>query len=219
MKIGIIGAGKLGTALARRLNAAGQEVMLSFSQDSAAMASAASTCGAQTGTPREAAAFADVLVLATTWVSVPAALEAAGPLDGVILWDATNALKPDNSGMAIGTTTSGGEVVQRLAPGARVVKAIPPFAGLVDGPDPLLGGVASGCFMCGDDAGAKAIVRPLLETLPTVVTDAGPLLNARYTEPASFLLVSLAYGLGRGPRLGLALLADHPTQPHGVAAA
>ena len=187
--------------------------MLSFSRNPATLAIAASVFGGRAGTPGEAAAFADVLILAATWISVETALAAAGPLHGTILWDATNALKADNSGMAIGTTTSGGEVVQRLAPGARVVKAIPPFAGLIGGPDPLLGGVASGCFMCGDDAEAKATVRPLLEALPTVVTDAGPLVNARYTEPASFLLVSLAYGLGRGPRLGLALLSDHPTQP------
>ena len=208
MNIGIIGAGNLGGALGERLATGGHSVMMSFSRDEAALAAAASEFGGRVGTPREAVAFADVVVLAVPWGAVDTAIEAAGPLDGKVLWDCTNALKADLSGMEIGTTTSGGEVVQGLAPGARIVKAIPPFAGLVRGPDPLLGGIASGCFMCGDDAQAKAIVRPLLEAIPTIVSDVGPLTNARYTEPASFLIVHLAYAQGWGPRLGLALLSD-----------
>jgi predicted dinucleotide-binding enzyme len=61
-------------------------------------------------------------------------------------------------------------------------------------------------FLCGDDADAKRVVRPLLEALPATVVDAGPLENARYVEPAGFLLVRLAYGLGLGSRISLSLL-------------
>jgi 8-hydroxy-5-deazaflavin:NADPH oxidoreductase len=40
------------------------------------------------------------------------------------------------------------------------------------------------------------------------VTDAGPLINARYTEAAGFLLVQLAYVQGMGARIGLNLVRD-----------
>jgi predicted dinucleotide-binding enzyme len=46
--------------------------------------------------------------------------------------------------------------------------------------------------------------------LRATVVDAGPLENARYVEPAGFLLVRLAYGLGLGSRIGLSLLRSLP---------
>jgi predicted dinucleotide-binding enzyme len=100
--------------------------------------------------------------------------------------------------------------VQRLAPGARIVKGIPPFAELLHSDDPTIEGVPAASFLCGDDADAKRIVGPLLEALPATVVDAGPLENARYVEPAGFLLVRLAYGLGLGSRIGLSLLRSLP---------
>jgi 8-hydroxy-5-deazaflavin:NADPH oxidoreductase len=60
-------------------------------------------------------------------------------------------------------------------------------------------------FVCGDDAAAKGVVATLMWSLPATVTDAGPLENARYVEPAMMLLVRLAYGQGLGPRLSLSL--------------
>lgn len=205
MRIGIIGAGALGTALAKRLGLKGHELMLSFARDQAKLLNAAKAFGANAGTPAEAASFGEVVALAAPWNAVETALEAAGSLAGKVVWDCTNALKPDMSGLAVGTTTSAGETIAHPAPGARVVKGIPPFAELLHSDDPTIGGVPAGCFLCGDDAEAKAMVRTLIEALPATVVDAGPLANARYAEPAGFLLVRLAYELGMGPRIGLAL--------------
>ena len=204
--IGVIGSGNVGTALAKLLVPAGNQVMLTYSRDSGKLSAAAKTFGATTGTPAEAAAFGDVVALTVPWVAVEDALKAAGALNEKILWDCTNALKPDLSGLAIGTTISGGETIAKLAPGARVVKGIPPFAELMHSTDPTIGGTPVGVFMCGDDAAAKAIVRLLLEALPTTVVDAGPLQNARYAEPAAFILIPLAYSLGMGSRIGLQLI-------------
>jgi len=203
MKIGVIGAGQVGTALARRLVPHGHEVMLSFARDAGTLAAQAAAWRARAGTPAEAAAFGDVVVLAVPWQAVPQALAQAGPLDGKILWDCTNALKPDLSGLEIGTTTSAGEFVQGRAQGARVVKGIPPFAELLHRDDPTLAGVPAGTFVCGDDAAAKAVVTELLAALPSVVVDAGPLVSARLVEPAGLLMVRLAYGLKWGPRISL----------------
>jgi 8-hydroxy-5-deazaflavin:NADPH oxidoreductase len=206
--LGVIGAGHVGTALARRLVPQGYRVMLSFGRDAGALASTAQAFGALSGTPAEVVAFGDVVALAVPWQAVPEALEQAGSLQGKVLWDCTNALKQDLSGLAIGTHTSAAEQIQRLAPGARVVKGIPPFAELLHAGNPLLNGRAPAAFLCGDDDDAKARVRPLLEALPATVVDAGPLDSARYVEPAGFLLVRLAYGRQLGPRIGLELLRD-----------
>ena len=170
--------------------------------------SRAETVGATAGTVVEAVAFGDVVALTVPWGAVPAAIEAAGALDGKIVWDCTNALLPDMSGLQIGTSTSGGEEVARLCPGARMVKGIPPFAQLLHSDDPTVAGQPVGTFVAGDDDAAKAMVADLLTDLPTRVTDAGPLSAARFIEPAMMLLVQLAYLQGFGPRIGLTLTRD-----------
>lgn len=208
MRIGVIGAGNVGTALARRLTPHGHEIMLSFHHDLAKLQSLAKTFGSATGSPVEAAKWAEIIVLAVPWGTVPEALAQAGDLNGKILWDCTNALTPDMRGLAIGTTTSGGEAVARLAPGARVVKGIPPMAELLHADDPTVNGKPAGLFVASDDAEAKAVVAGLLALLPGQVTDAGDLTACRFIEPAMMLLVRLAYGLGHGPRIALHFAAQ-----------
>lgn len=214
MKIGIIGAGNVGTGLTKHLVPAGHEVMLSFSKDMAQLRAAAQALGASAGTVAEAVAFADVVVLCTPFAATAAALGQVGAVVGSKpLWDCTNALKPDMSGLAIGTTTSAGEEVQKLAPWAAVVKAIPPFAEVLhSGNTKLLGG-AIGVFACSDNAAAKQVVSALLTALGVSVTDAGPLVNSRYAEAAGFLLIQLAYVQGLGARIGLGLVRDEASPP------
>jgi 8-hydroxy-5-deazaflavin:NADPH oxidoreductase len=208
MKIGVIGAGNVGAALAKRLGMAGHQLMLSFNKDAGDLDLTAHRYGARSGTPSEAASFGEVVVLAVPWSAVEIALHEAGPLEGKILWDCTNALTPDYSSLEVGTTTSGGEIVARLAPGARVVKAIPPSAALLLSDDPTVGGKPVATLLCSDDAAAKATVMPLISALPAQAVDFGPLSNARFAEPAMMVIVRLAFGLNRGFRIGLALLAE-----------
>ena len=208
MNIGIIGGGNVGTAIGKLLAAHGHQVVLSFSKDAAALAGTAAAMGAKSGTPADAAQ-AEVVVLATPWAATAGALGEAGSLAGRIVWDATNPLAPDMSGLVLGTTTSGGEEVARLAPGARVVKAIPPFAELMHSDNRLLDGRKPGVFVCSDDAEARQVVMGLVKQIGADPTDAGPLRNARYTEPLGMLLVQLAYVQGNGARIGAALLRDH----------
>ena len=208
MNIGIIGGGNIGTAIGKLLAARGHWVVLSFAKDPAALAEAAAAMGAQAGTPAEAAAEADVVVLTTPWAATAQAVGETGSLAGKIVWDATNPLAPDMSGLVLGTTTSGGEEVARLAPGARVVEAIPPFAELLHSGRRLLDGRKPGVFVCGDDAEARRVVMGLAGQIDAEPTDAGPLRNARYTEPLGMLLVQLAYTQGMGARIGAALLRE-----------
>ncbi|WP_206997659.1 NADPH-dependent F420 reductase [Trinickia mobilis] len=211
MNIGIIGAGNVGTGLAKHLIPNGHAVMLSFSLDMDKLNATAAELGARVGTVAEAVQFADVVVLATPWTVTSDALGQTGSVQGKkIMWDCTNALKPDLSGLAVGTTTSGAEEIAKLAPWATVVKAIPPFAQMLHSPRMLIGEHRPNVFVCSDDADARAVIARLVDEIGAQPVDAGPLALARYAEPAAMLLVQLAYQQGLGARIGLSLLHETP---------
>src|SRR5262249_59624360 len=70
----------------------------------------------------EAAADADVVVLATPSTANADAIASAGDLSSKIIIDVTNPLKPDLSGLAVEPDSSGAETVRKLAPRAPVYK-------------------------------------------------------------------------------------------------
>src|SRR5919109_2919922 len=90
MRVGIIGAGRIGGNAGRLLANAGHEVTLSFARDRARLDELASDIGASTGTPAEAAGFGEVVVFSVPWSAIPEALEQAGSLSGKIVIDTTN---------------------------------------------------------------------------------------------------------------------------------
>jgi 8-hydroxy-5-deazaflavin:NADPH oxidoreductase len=203
MRIGIIGAGALGPAIAGRLLESGHEIVFG---GGASAHEAAARFGVTASSNAEAAATADVVVLAVPFAAIDAALAQAGPLDDTILWSCVNALKPDLSGLAVGFDTSAAEEVARRAPRARVVSAIPPFAeALANGDLRYDAGLTPSVFVCGDDEQAKATVELLVRDLGAHPVDAGPLTAARLIEPAMMLLVRIAYA-GVPRDIGLRLL-------------
>ena len=209
MRIAILGAGNVGSALARRLAAQGHDVSLAFSRDRGKLEATARAVGARAAEPREAVAAAEVVILATPWAMTEVALQCAGDLSGKLLWDCTNPLKPDMSGLMLGTETSGGEQVAAWAGStARVVKAIPPFAEQMSREEPRIveDGRSPSVFVCGDDPQARNTVAALVRGIGAEPTVAGPLSNARFTEPAGMLLVQLAHRQGMGTSIGLSLL-------------
>lgn len=210
MKIGIIGAGNVGTAVGKLLAGKGHDVFLSFSKTAEDLRKAAGAVSgsAQSGAVADAVAFADAVVLATPYLATADALGQAGnPKTKKILWDCTNALTADYSALAIGHTTSAAEEVQKAAPWARVVKGIPPSAYVMASPQRLLEARKVSVFLCSDDAEAKKTVSALVTEIDADPVDAGPLKNARYAEPAGYLIVQL-YILGMGTRIGMSLLRE-----------
>jgi predicted dinucleotide-binding enzyme len=206
MKIGIIGAGNVGTGLTKLLTPHRHQVMLSFSRDVDKLTQTAKAFGAKSGSVTDAVAFGEVVVIATPWTATKDAIAQATNPSSKVVWDCTNALKPDMSGLALGLTTSAAEEIQKAAPWARVVKAIPPFAELMHTGSVRIRGKGIGVFVASDDTKAKEIIVSLVRDLGAEPTDAGPLKNARYIEPAAYLLVQLAYLQGLGPKIGLSLL-------------
>jgi predicted dinucleotide-binding enzyme len=209
MQIGVIGSGNMGAGMGRIWAEKGHRVLLSYSRGEGKLREVARAAGpnARTGTPAEAAAFGEVVLLAVPWGAAPDALRQAGAFRGKTLFSCVNALKPDLSGLAVGTTTSAAEEIARLAPDARVVEAIPPFAQLLAAPSRRIGGQQVTTFYCGDDGAAKAVVAGLLRELDLEPVDAGPLTSARYVEPAGMLVVQLGYGMGKGTGIGMKLLS------------
>jgi predicted dinucleotide-binding enzyme len=208
MNIGIIGSGNMGASMGRAWAGKGHKVLFSFSRDLSQLQAAAEAAGpnARAGTPAQAAAFGDVVLLAVPWGAVSEALRAAGDLAGKVLFSCVNCLKPDFSGLAVGTTTSAAEEIAKQAPGAKVVEALPPMAPILASASHRLGNQQISTFYCGDDAAAKNNVAGLLAELDLDPVDAGPLTSARYIEPAGMLAVQLAYGMGLGPNVGMKLL-------------
>lgn len=123
MRVGIIGAGRIGGNLGTQLARAGHGVMLSFSRDRRSLeALAGATPGASAGDPAEAAAFGDAVVLAVPWTAIDTALAQAGSLEGTVVIDTTNQFGPKGLESLPGATTAA-ELNAGRMPGARLAKA------------------------------------------------------------------------------------------------
>jgi 8-hydroxy-5-deazaflavin:NADPH oxidoreductase len=207
MNIGIIGAGNMGSALGKIWAQKGHKLMFSYSRDPAKLEKIAQSIGSNThvGTPAEAVAFAEVVLLSVPYGAVEDALQAAGSLEGKILFSIVNALLPDMSGMAVGTTTSAAEEIAKLALGAHVVEALPVFAEVLHAESRRFDNQQATVFYTGDDQQAKQVVADLLRELDVEPIDAGALKNSRYVEPAMMLLIQLAYAQQFG-QVGFKLL-------------
>jgi predicted dinucleotide-binding enzyme len=181
--------------------------MFSYSRDITKLEKIAQSIGsnASVGTPADAVQFADVVVLSVPYGVLEDALKAAGSLEGKILFSIINALLPDLSGMAVGTTTSAAEEIAKLAPHARVVEALPVFAEVLNSESRRFGDQQATVFYTGDDEQAKQVVADLLRKIDVEPINAGSLKNSRYVEPAMMLLIQLAYAQHLG-QVGFKLL-------------
>jgi len=200
MKIAIIGMGNVGSVLGRRWVEAGHEVVFGVRNAAKHRAEAEKIKACVAGI-KDAAAGAEVVVLAVPWPAVPDALKVAGNLAGKVVLDCTNPLKPDLSGLEMGTT-SGGEQVAQAAPGAKVVKIFN-TTGAGNMANPNYGGTKVTMLHAGDDAGAKQIAARLAADLGFDPVDAGPLSSSRMLEPFALLWISLAYQQKMGMNFAL----------------
>ncbi len=91
--------------------AKGHKVLFSFCKDQEKLRAVAAAAGpsARTGTPAGAVAFGELILLSVPWAAVPEALKAAGDFEGKTLFSCVNCLKPDFSGLEVGTSTSAAE--------------------------------------------------------------------------------------------------------------
>ena len=195
--IGIIGAGNMGAAFAKRLAAAGHRIAITATNPAnAEQAAQAAGNGARAVAAADVARGADLLILAVPYTAAADALRAAGDVAGKTVIDIANPGKPDFSGLAIGHTTSAAEELQRAVPQVKVVKAFNTIFAPV-----LASEARAQVFFAGDDAEAKGRVQALIESAGFEAVDAGPLANARYLEPVAWLNIYFGYMAGRGTNI------------------
>lgn len=193
MKIAIIGAGNVGATLGRAWLKRGHEIAFGVRDPNSPKARqlAGELPLARVATNFEVARDSEVVVLATPWNGAEAALRSCGDLNGKIIVDCTNPLKPDVSGLEIGLNTSGAERVAEWARGAQVFKAMNQVGyRLMDSPA-FSAGVKPVMFICGDGS-KKMTVMQLVGQLGFESVDAGALTVARWLEPYAMLWIHLA---------------------------
>lgn len=195
MHIAILGAGNVGGALGPAWARRGHTVSYGVPNPSDAKYSEvlAATPGARMATVPDAVQSAEAIVLAVPFDAAPTALASAGNLAGRIVIDATNPLRMGDAGLelSVGLTSSGGERVAALAPGAAVFKTLNQigFEGMAD---PSVFGVKPVMFVAGNDEARKPTVMQLVNELGFEAIDAGGLTVARLLEPFAMLWIHMA---------------------------
>jgi predicted dinucleotide-binding enzyme len=201
MKIGVLGAGPAGRTLARGFLGRGHPVMIG-SRDPAKLEDWQVTegRGVGSGTYAETAAFADLVVLSVLGTAAEDVLRSAGPdlLTGKVVLDASDPLdfSSGRPGLFVGTTDSLGERLQRLVPGAFVVKGLNTVLADVM-VDPSLTGGDPDMFIAGDSEEAKKIVTILLAEFGWPVVDLGGIESARWLEALSLAWVVYSHRTGK----------------------
>jgi 8-hydroxy-5-deazaflavin:NADPH oxidoreductase len=199
MKIGIIGSGGVGQALAKDLSALGHHVTIGTRSPEKLAEFAAANPAVKVGSFADAAQFGDAIMLATNWVGTQNALELAGAvhLAGKVVWDITNPLdfssgKPE---LALGFSTSGGELVQSWLPESKVVKALNSITATNMLQPSHVGGNPD-MFIAGNDAAAKQQVTTLLEGVGWGVVDLGDISKSRLLEPLALIWITHGFNSG-----------------------
>lgn len=173
MRIGIIGSGNIGQAVATLATRAGHEVVMSSRRGGASLNAVVRAVGARAGTVEEAAR-ADVVFLAVPWNALEAATHGL-QWNGNIVVDAMNPVLPGFRPANLGGRASS-EVVASSVPHARLVKA---FNTLQPGhlvTQPEVGRRV--LFMSGDDSAARKTVAQLVTEFGLAPVDLGPLAGA-----------------------------------------
>ncbi len=202
MKITVIGAGNMGSALTKQLTRAGHSVRVTARSLEAAQALAATYGGTTASAPANALGDSDVVIVATYYDDAVPALRTLGPLEGKVVIDISNPVTPDFMSLAIGHSTSAAEEIAKAIPEAEVVKAFNTlFAQVVSGGPLFADGVIAPVFYAGDSGRAKATVKELIESMGFKPIDAGALKNARYLEPMGALNIYFGYGAGLGTEI------------------
>ncbi len=186
MKVGIIGTGNVGTALATGLSAAGHDVVVGSREPATTTVE-----GVAVATQRTAAEHGDAVVLALpagVISDVAAALEAV--LDGKPVLDAANEYP------VAGGAESLAERVAAAVPGAHVVKAFNTI-GANRMTAPVVNGAPATMFLAGDDVDAVATAASLASDLGFEPVETGDLSAATHLEHLARFWIYLSQTYGR----------------------
>jgi 8-hydroxy-5-deazaflavin:NADPH oxidoreductase len=214
MRIGIIGAGRIGATAARLFARAGHDVAISNSRGPASLADLVAEIDEEVGqgrvhaaTVEDASEHGEVVLLAVPWIALGAAVDPKR-LGGRIVIDAMNPYGEDGSILETGEDGSSGLVAKAL-PSARLVKAFNTihWAHLAEQGDARLPMMRRRVIpIAGDDTDAKHVVAGLIEQLGFAPLDMGQLIEGgRRQQPETpiynrTLTLEQAATMASGPR-------------------
>lgn len=206
MNIGILGSGEVGQKLGSGFIELGHCVKIGTrdpNQEKIKEWIKKSGDSASAGTFSRAAAYGQLIVVATSWNGTLEAIRMCDPKDLVdkTVIDVTNPLDFSAEGLpklAVGYTDSAGEIIQRLLPEANVVKAFntvgnphmvhPEFP---DGPPTM--------FICGNNDNAKkTVINEFLTKFGWESIDIGGIEGSRLLEPMAMLWITHYFQTNNG---------------------
>jgi 8-hydroxy-5-deazaflavin:NADPH oxidoreductase len=209
MNIAFIGYGQVGAPLADHLQRLGHEVVLAAKDANSESVKKALARNAhlKVTTAKEAVKAAQVVFLATPFDANQAALAAvAEEIKDKIIVDCTNPVDPGLK-HGLNSVQSGSEVVQKLAPQSRVVKAftIYGFENFENNAYPAYN-VKPVMMYCSQDAAAKKSIGELIAQLGWDPLDVGGLEQALHLEHMTLLWVRMVRVNGHSPHMVWAML-------------
>lgn len=207
LKIGIIGAGKMGGTLAELWAKAGHEVLVS-SRHPAELEGLVRSLGprARAGTPREAAAFGDVILVSVPYGALPqVGRDLAKELAGKVVLDTGNPYPERDGAMAVEARRKGtGVASAELLPGVRLVRAFNAISHRNLRSEAHRKGEPVGIPIAGDDARALELAKRLVKDAGFEPVVVGPLATARRFDVGTPVYTELLTARELRERLGLA---------------
>jgi predicted dinucleotide-binding enzyme len=187
-KIGFIGAGRLGGTLAKLLTVAGYQVMLS-ARDLGPVKELAAQLGpnAQVGTPEQAAAWGEVVVVSVPYAALPqVGRDYAAQLKGKVIIDTCNPVLARDGDMAKEALEKGTGVMDPVyLPGTRIVRAFNSIGFTALEQNSHHAGELYGIELAADDAQALATVKQIVTDIGYEPVVVGGLATARKFDAGS----------------------------------
>lgn len=183
MRVGIIGAGRIGGNIAHFLAGSGHDVIVTFSREPGSLERLAAEIGphASAANPADAVSAAEVVVFSVPWPVIDEALATTGPLAGKVIIDTTNQFGAGSERIPGGQTAA--QFNQARMPGARYTKSFNTLTAAFQRRAAARSGPARVVqWLCGDDVQAKAVVGSLITDAGFVPVDLGGTADAAVME-------------------------------------
>ncbi len=205
LKIGIIGAGRIGGTLATLWVKSGHEVLIS-SRHPEELKPLAQSLGprAHVGTPREAAMYSDVVLISIPYGALPqVGKELAHELAGKIVLDTGNPYPERDGDMALEARRKGtGVASAEYLPGVRLVRAFNAIKYTDLASEAHRAGEPVAIPLAGDDARALAVASQLVKDAGFEPVVVGPLSSAKLFDVGTPVYVQLLTAKQLRERLG-----------------